>query len=230
MENPTIHPGPAVAPLGPTAGDYPYVDDVHEYILRMIPEDGKVIGSIGCGRGNTEAVLVRGGREVHGVDISTEAVEVARTRMTSARVISPDDRRPFDDASLDGLILADVIEHIPATWDALTSFSRAVRPGGWVVISVPNMRNINVVAQFMLLGDWPEKPMGIFDRTHLQVMSRRRLSRWCAGASLNVERWFDRYEEHRWRGRMARVLDPLTLRLFHEFLTYQLQSRCRKQP
>ena len=215
----------------PTAEEenYAYSDVAHDYILRMIPKDGKTIGSIGCGWAATEAVLMGEGREVHGVDVSPVAIEVARTRLTSARVISPDDYHPFEDNSLDGLILADVIEHIPAAWDVLASYARAVRPGGWVVISVPNMRSLNVLIRFMVMGDWPENPVGIFDKTHLQVMSSRRLTRWCDRAGLSIERWFDRYEVHLRRGRIAKVLDPLTLRLFHEFFTYQLQCLCRKK-
>src|SRR5262249_6682038 len=153
----------------------------------------------------------------------------ARTRLSSARVIAPGDRRPFADDSLDGLILADVLEHIPEAWTALASYARAVRPGGWVVISVPNMRNVNVIVQFLILGDWPEKPLGIFDQTHVQMMSRRRLVRWCGGSGLEVERWFDRYEENSWRGGAGRVCDWMTLRLFHELFTYQWQCRCRKR-
>jgi trans-aconitate methyltransferase len=62
--------------------------------------------------GATEAVLVQQGREVHGVDISTEAIERAKSRLSSARVVAPDDRSPFPAASLDGLILSDVLEHL----------------------------------------------------------------------------------------------------------------------
>lgn len=53
----------------------------------MIPSDGLVIGVIGCGRANTEARLVNEGRQVHGVDVSQEAIEVAATRLTSARFL-----------------------------------------------------------------------------------------------------------------------------------------------
>ncbi|MDR3620712.1 MAG: class I SAM-dependent methyltransferase [Paludisphaera borealis] len=215
-------------PTTPTE-TYPYLDYVRQDILRMIPDDGMKIGSVGCGRAVTEAILVGKGREVHGVDVSEEAIEVAKRRLTSARVIAPDDRRPFEDDSLDGLILADVIEHIPAAWDALASYVRAVRPGGWVVISVPNMRSLNVIAQFIILGDWPEKSMGIFDATHIQNMSRRRLERWCKNADLSFEKWFDKYESHSWRGRWIKGLDTITFRLFHDILSFQLQCRCRKQ-
>src|SRR5581483_7885087 len=173
---------------------YVYSDTVRDDILRMIPPDGKTIGSIGCGTAATEAKLVEQGREVHGVDIAEEAIRLAAGRLTSARLISADDRNPFPTASLDGLILADVIEHIPCAWKALASFVEAVRPGGWVVISVPNMRGTEAMYQFLVKGDWPERDIGIFDRTHLQVMSKKRLARWCRDAGLAVEQWFPRYD------------------------------------
>jgi SAM-dependent methyltransferase len=218
----------STAESNPPKETYVYYDFVRHDLLRMIPDDGMKIGSIGCGSAATEALLVQKGREVHGVDISPVAIEVAKQRLTSARVIDPDDRRPFEDGSLDGLILGDVIEHIPAAWDALKSFARAVRPGGWVIISVPNMRSLNVIVQFLILGDWPEKPGGIFDATHIQNMSRRRLERWCKNADLSVEKWFDQYE-NRTRGRWIKGLDMITFRLFHDVLSYQIQCRCRKQ-
>ena len=205
--------------------DYVYTHHAHPDILRMIPDDGQVIGSVGCGYAGVEAELVRRGRQVHGVDISPEAVAHARTVLSSATQIAPGDPLPFAPASLDGLILADVIEHIPAAWVALKSFAAAVRPGGWVVISVPNMRSLHVFKTFFLGGDWPEDAVGIFDRTHLQVMSRARLDRWCRAAGLEPERWFDRYDPM--RPRRGPMLDRLTLKLFHPFFMHQIQVRCR---
>lgn len=209
--------------------DYAYYDTPREDILRMIPGDGRVIGSIGCGYGATEAVLVSQGREVHGVDIVEQAIERARSRLTSARLIDAGNLAPFDAGSLDGLILADVIEHIPRAWEALGSFARALKPGGWVVISVPNMRCLKVLNRLVLRGDWPEEPTGIFDATHLQVMTRKRLVRWCAGAGLSIERWFDAYLSNRWKQSLLRVLDYGTLRLFKDWWMVQLQCVARRR-
>lgn len=208
---------------------YPYDDQRRDDILAMVPDDGKVIGSIGCGYAATEAELIRRGREVHGADTSNTAIAVATARLTSARVIQPADRNIFQKSSLDGLILADVLEHIPQGWDALRCFAEYVRPGGWVIISVPNMRQVDVLVEFILRGDWPERPTGIFDATHLQVMSPKRLQRWCTAAGLQIERWFDKYDPNGpRRTRFFRTLDAATFRLAHGWLTYQLQVRCRK--
>ena len=54
-----------------TEGDsYVYRDVIRDDILRMIPSDGLVIGSVGCGYAMSEGILNLQGREVHGVDIS----------------------------------------------------------------------------------------------------------------------------------------------------------------
>lgn len=195
----------------------------------MIPADGAIVGSIGCGTAASEAVLVTNGRIVHGVDVSADAVRVASGRLTTARVVDSNERQPFSEDSLDGLILADVLEHIPFAWNALRSFTRAVRIGGWVVISVPNMLYLEAIYQFLWRRDWPENSIGIFDRSHVQFMTRRRLMRWCADAGLEIERSYDSYDPNGpRRHRVSRLLDLMSFRLLHEFCTYQIQVRCRR--
>jgi 2-polyprenyl-3-methyl-5-hydroxy-6-metoxy-1,4-benzoquinol methylase len=208
--------------------DYVYLDQPRPDIYRMIPPDGKVIGTIGCGRAATEAQLVREGREVHGVDVSAEAIEAASTRLTSARVIQPGDDTPFEDDSLDGLILADVLEHMPLAWLKLRSFVRAVKPGGWVVISVPNNRYVEALVPLVLKGDWPEYPMGIFDETHVQVLTHKRLDRWCREAGLRKEAEFDLYDYSFIKRNAYRAFNLATLRLFRSFLTFEVQARYRR--
>jgi SAM-dependent methyltransferase len=208
---------------------YQYSDAVRKDILRMIPADGGVLGSIGCGTAASEALLVKSGRIVHGVDISPDAIRVASSRLTTARVVDIDDRQPFAPNSLDGLILADVLEHMPAAWDALRSFAQSVRVGGWVVISVPNMLYLEALYQILWKRDWPENSVGIFDRTHLQFMTVRRLKRWCASSDLKIEEFYDRYDPNGpRRHRVSRLIDIISFRLMHEFCTYQIQIRCRR--
>ena len=208
--------------------DYVYLDEPRPDIYRMIPPDGKVIGTVGCGRAATEAQLVREGREVHGVDVSAEAMEVAKTRLTSARVIEPGDETPFEENSLDGLILADVLEHMPLAWNRLKSLVRAVKPGGWVVISVPNNRYVEALVPLLFKGDWPEYPMGIFDETHIQVLTHKRLDRWCRDAGLKKEAEFDLYDFSFFKRNVYRALNLATLRLFRSFLTFEVQARYRR--
>lgn len=207
---------------------YFYADGARSDILAMIPPDGTEIGSIGCGYAATEAVLVEQGRRVHGVDVEPAAIEVARGRLTTARLIDAGQAEHFAKGSLDGLILADVIEHVPAAWDALRTYAEAIKPGGWAVISVPNMRSLKVFAQFFLRGDWPEDNTGIFDRTHIQVMSRRRLMRWCASAELRPEQWFGIYMSVGWKRALLKATSRILLQSCDEWFLNNIQVRCRK--
>ncbi|MDR3620747.1 MAG: methyltransferase domain-containing protein [Paludisphaera borealis] len=206
---------------------YVYPDMVRQNILRMIPPDGLVIGSIGCGYATTESVLASQGREVHGVDLSAQAIEVAKTRLASARVVAPDEGMPFERESLDGLILADVIEHLPMAWNRLSLFAEMVKPGGWVVISVPNMRYCEALGT-LICGEWPEHPTGIFDETHLQVMTHRRLLRWCEGAGLRLDRWFDAYHYSFYKRNICRVVNLASFRLLRGFMVFQVMGRFRR--
>jgi len=47
---------------------------------------------------------------------------------------------PFEDASFDAVTLLDVLEHIPDDAAAAREAWRVVRPGGWILVSSPNLR------------------------------------------------------------------------------------------
>ncbi|MEO8296718.1 MAG: methyltransferase domain-containing protein [Burkholderiales bacterium] len=209
--------------------DYFYLDVVRQDILAIVPPDGKVIGSIGCGRGATERTLVEAGREVHGVDVAPEAIEHAKQRLTSARQIGIDDLTPFDAESLDGLILADVLEHLPFAWKRLAGYAKMVKPGGWVSISTPNMRYLETLYTLAVRGDWPEQPTGTFDETHIQVMTHRRLLRWADDAGLSLDRWSKRYDNRLVPRNVYRATDYLTARIFHSLFTPVVQGVFRRK-
>jgi 2-polyprenyl-3-methyl-5-hydroxy-6-metoxy-1,4-benzoquinol methylase len=212
-----------------TVMEYVYGDVIRPDLLPYVPADGKVIGTIGCGSAFWEMELIKQGREVHGADVSSEAVEQARGRITSIKLIDPSDRMPFDENSLDGLILADVIEHIPLAWEYLASYTKMVKPGGWIMISVPNLRQIGILKVFVFGGEWQETETGIFDKTHVQVMTKRRLARWCEMAGIEIERWLVKYDPRPTHRRIYQIADTLTLGLFRSWFMFQLQMVGRRK-
>ena len=44
---------------------------------------------------------------------------------------------PFEDASFDRVIAAEVLEHLPADTDAMAELTRVLRPGGLIAVTVP---------------------------------------------------------------------------------------------
>jgi arsenite methyltransferase len=87
----------------------------------------------GCGSGFSAGLWIDGwdeGPEWIGVDVST-AVDVARERFPAAEFIQADLLRlPFRDGTFEVVFAEGVLHHTPATWDALGSLARVLRPGG----------------------------------------------------------------------------------------------------
>lgn len=74
--------------------------------------------------------------------------------------------------SFDCIIGNDVIEHLVDPWLALSHLRQLLKPGGRIVLSLPNVRFWGVVKGLALHGSWEYADDGILDRTHLRFFSR----------------------------------------------------------
>ena len=115
------------------------------------PAPGLRVLDAGCGRGEVLLACARAGAEVAGLDYAQAAVEL--TTETLAGVPAADIRRgdvtrlPWEDASFDRILFADVIEHVdPAlTVKALSELRRVLRPGGLLLVhTAPNKLFVKV--------------------------------------------------------------------------------------
>jgi hypothetical protein len=80
-------------------------------------------------------------------------------------------------------VLADVLEHLPDPAAALRRASGWARPGGAILVSVPNVAHWQ--ARLTLLrGRWPQEDSGTFDASHLRWFTRDSLRTLLTGAGL----------------------------------------------
>jgi SAM-dependent methyltransferase len=90
----------------------------------------------GCGSGRTLDELARYGR-VSGVDLSPEAVGLARRRGHDDVQVAYVEELPFADATFDVVTCLDVVEHTPDDRATLAELRRVTRPGGLLLVTVP---------------------------------------------------------------------------------------------
>ena len=92
---------------------------------------------VGCGRGDLAAMLVARGWRMTGIDPSASACALARARGVDARegVLAAVDLEP---AAHDAAIFNQSLEHTDDPVGDLRRIHAALRPGGVIVISVPN--------------------------------------------------------------------------------------------
>jgi SAM-dependent methyltransferase len=92
----------------------------------------------GCGGGATLESLRRYGYP-QGMEPSEEAV--AYNRQKGREVVRGYiEDMPFDDGSFDLVLALDVIEHVPEDLAALAELDRVLKPGGFLLVTVPALR------------------------------------------------------------------------------------------
>ena len=89
---------------------------------------------VGCGT----AWLGAHFEDYTGVDVSADAIEAARGRGLEVFPIEVGQSLPFADASFDGVVLKDVLEHVGDPVPLVRDVRRVLRPGGRVFASSPD--------------------------------------------------------------------------------------------
>jgi SAM-dependent methyltransferase len=125
------------------------IGDTHrafvERFLSMLPPDGRVLDAA-CGTGKYFGVVLESGRSLVGVDHSGGHLAVARSKFPQV----PTERHDLQDLpyrdEFDGVMCVDAMEFVPPEdWpDVLARFRRALRPGGWLYLTVELAREARV--------------------------------------------------------------------------------------
>jgi len=102
--------------------------------LPRAPRLGRVL-DVGCGTGLMLREL-RDWRPV-GLDFSTHALEFCQGRGLGNLARGDVVRLPFADNSLDLILALDLMEHVERDDLLIREFNRVLRPGGWLMATVP---------------------------------------------------------------------------------------------
>ena len=114
-----------------------YWDYRDEVAFRYIT--GDLIVDVGCGEGITLEKLLKKfpGKKILGIDPEDENINICKDHKIP--VIAGDVYQlPFEDGSIDCVLLLEVIEHLEHPERALAEIRRVLRPKGRVIIIFPN--------------------------------------------------------------------------------------------
>ncbi len=107
---------------------------------------------VGCGRGD----LLRMIRDrwqpasLHGIDPIDWLEDDLRADVTFETVAAEDaERLPVADR----VLLVEVIEHLEAPWSELRKTARLLAPGGWMVVSTPNLATLRNRLELAVRGE-----------------------------------------------------------------------------
>ena len=202
--------------------------NTHWLAASLIPPGSRVL-DIGCGWAHIASHMQHSGCTFVGVEPDPERRAVAGERCEQVfdEVAEGLSRLPLEPESFDVIVLADVLEHLVDPWAVLKDALRYLKPGGRVVLSIPNLANYAVRLK-LLAGDFRYQDFGIYDRTHLRFFTRGTVEELIRGARLRPLEW--RYspnltETNLFRKTLGRVpFLRLPLRKLDRWLTYRFNA------
>ena len=158
------------APVEALRYDWDFDETPHEVpaIMREWMPEGVRVLDVGCATGALTSVVNRGkGNQVLGVEPDASRARAANAHDIEVVCGVLDDELCRSRGPFDVIVLADVLEHVPAPADLLDLAHEALRPAGLILVSVPNVAHWTVRAK-LLLGRFDYAPSGIMDATHLR--------------------------------------------------------------
>ena len=160
----------------------------HSLILSLLPDpgNGRVL-DVGTAHGYLAAMLRRRGFRVTGIESDPALAAEAANHCDEIYVADLDRPLPNLDFEFDVILYGDVLEHLKDPMTVLESLNRSLRPGGIVIVSLPNVANIYVRLS-LLMGRFDYADRGILDRTHLHFFTRKTFRDFLDEAGLEVLR------------------------------------------
>jgi ubiquinone/menaquinone biosynthesis C-methylase UbiE len=160
--------------------------------------DGDSVLDVGCGNGHLLYQLRNKFERLIGLEYSAHRLEQAKLNLVDFAfepvLGSAEDMNTIKSSSIDCVVSADTIEHIPDVYAAANELFRVLRPGGFLVINTPNIAFLKKRI-LLLLGRFPStsqpnEGLGsdiLFDGGHLHYFTYRSLSLLLEKAGFAVE-------------------------------------------
>jgi 2-polyprenyl-3-methyl-5-hydroxy-6-metoxy-1,4-benzoquinol methylase len=131
---------------------------------------------VGCATGATGAALkqIYLNAKVSGIEYNIELGREASKHYDHVEIGNLDNmelNKLFTE-KFDTVFLGDVLEHTINPSANLKKIKNICTPGAIFILSLPNVQHITVIFN-LLLGKWPQRDRGIFDRTHLRWFTKK---------------------------------------------------------
>lgn len=197
-------------------------------VADLVPKECSRVLDVGCGYGGLgRSLRARGVAQVFGIELNPDAATHLSGVYTDywigdvEHVSLSADMAPFD-----CIAFADVLEHLRDPWGAMAQYIERLKPGGYVVASIPNVRNIALLYNLIVRGRWHYEDSGLLDRTHLRFFTRGEIMELFAAAGLDVELVSENRERLSWK---RRILAAPLLALIPDLGVCQYLIRARRK-
>lgn len=164
-------------------------------LIEINLDKNKVVLDAGCGDGKKTFYFSKFVKEIYGIDINSIDVEIAKEEYGNIGnllfKVSSVDQLPFKDASFDLVYSTWVIEHLKEPHKFINECYRVLKPGGVLILWVPNIKSFFGIATKMMPLSFKVKMLAMLLREteeevphrecYYRANSVRKLDKLCKG-------------------------------------------------
>jgi 2-polyprenyl-6-hydroxyphenyl methylase/3-demethylubiquinone-9 3-methyltransferase len=162
-----------------------------DYIDGRVGLAGRRVADVGCGGGLLAEGMARRGARVLGIDLSSEAVAVAKLHALETgvtvdyREMAAEALASAEPGAFDLVTCLEMLEHVPDPAAVVAATARLVRPGGDVVFSTIN-RNARSFALAIVGAEYLMRLLPMGTHRYARLIRPSELSRWARAAGLEL--------------------------------------------
>ena len=200
-----------------------YFQGIRAEVIALIPATNNRVIELGCGVGLTLLEARKAGKasEIVGIDIMDR---LPQHDMLTRYYQGDIDAMPLDmeRESFDVALCADILEHLVDPWSALRKISLLLKPGGTLIVSLPNARNYVLALKLLFCGDFQYQSDGLLDRGHLRFFCKKNMMHLIRQAGFQVVRTDFQLQK------LRKLFYILSFGLAEQFLVKQYLISARK--
>lgn len=157
-----------------SVSDRTYTNNGNPPLVDLLDSDVSLILDVGCGVGANARLIKQSGqdRKVYGITLSESELDLASKEMERCWLadIEKPDLSFLDSHKFDALIFCHVLEHLREPAEVIPRFMEFLKPGGLLLIAVPNVLVWQQRLNFMA-GKFEYQESGVLDSTHLRFFT-----------------------------------------------------------
>jgi 2-polyprenyl-3-methyl-5-hydroxy-6-metoxy-1,4-benzoquinol methylase len=123
--------------------------------------------------------------------------------------------------AFDVVICGDVLEHLANPWAVRDKLLKWLKPGGYFLASIPNIREYKTVLKILLRGTFTYEEGGVMDKTHLRFFCKKNILELMGANGLKVEKIVSNLAYPVWNTKTRARINNLSLKMLEEFLSKQ---------
>lgn len=195
-------------------------------LLDLLPKQRfESILEVGAGGGNSLLYLKRQGiaKKVTGIEL----FDLPGTEQTNKNIdqflIANIEQLPATTFSeeFDVIICGDVLEHLIDPWSARDKILSWLKPGGYFLASIPNVREFKTVLKILLKGTFTYEEGGVMDKTHLRFFGKKNIIDLMGSGGLHIEKIVSNLAYPAENTKTRAKFNNLSFKAFEQFLAKQ---------